>query len=211
MTDYVFIQNFRFNKDQVHRLVSLLGLDANDNPETRGNPLTPFLQVCIALLTFAGDNRQRISGLCGGISQFAARKSIIKVTNAILTLRQRFLRMPSAREKQEVAADMMDRFGLPGFAYGVDGMVAVFNAKPRSIPPGTPAQTYWTRDIFFQITPTPKLFIAFIILKLTNNPKSIIFQTSNITVINLNNILLQEAEVCHKCTSNWKRQPHLRC
>jgi len=35
--------------------------------------------------------------------------------------------MPSAREKQEVAADMMDRFGLPGFAYGVDGMVAVFN------------------------------------------------------------------------------------
>lgn len=78
--------------------------------------------------------------------------------------------MPSVREKQEVAADMMDRFGLPGFAYGVDGMVAVFNAKPRSIPPGTPAQTYWTRDIYFQITPMPKLSIAFIILKLTYNP-----------------------------------------
>jgi len=64
---------------------------------------------------------------------------------------------------------------------------------------------------FFQITPTPKLFIAFIILKLTINLESIIFQTSNITVINLNNILLQEAEVCHKCASNWKWQPHLRC
>ena len=60
MTDYVFIQNFRFSKDQVQRLVSLLGLDANDNLETHGNPLTPFLQVCIALLTFAEDNRQRI-------------------------------------------------------------------------------------------------------------------------------------------------------
>ena len=50
--------------------------------------------------------------------------------------------MPSAREKQEVAADMMDRFGLPGFAYGVDCMVAVFNAKPQSIAPGTPAQNH---------------------------------------------------------------------
>ena len=73
LTDYVYIQNFRFNKNQIHPLGSLLGLDANDNPETRGNPLTPFLQVCIALLTFAGDNRQRILGLCGGISQFVAR------------------------------------------------------------------------------------------------------------------------------------------
>ena len=58
--------------------------------------------------------------------------------------------MPSIREKQEVAANMMDRFGLPGFAYGVDSMVEVNNAKPQSIPPGTPAQTYWTRDIHFK-------------------------------------------------------------
>ena len=55
--------------------------------------------------------------------------------------------MPSIREKQEVAAIMMDRFGLPGFEYGVDSMVEVINAKPQSIVPGTPAQTYWTRDI----------------------------------------------------------------
>ena len=95
-------------------------------------------------------------------------KSIIKVTNAVLTLRPRFLRMPSASEKQEVAADMMDRFGLPGFACGVDGMVAVFNAKPRSIAPGTPAQNHWTRDIFFSNYPHPQVIYCIYNSKIDN-------------------------------------------
>ena len=50
----------------------------------RGSPLSPAVKVCIALGMYAAGHFQRIAGLCGGVSQFAARKALKEVTKALV-------------------------------------------------------------------------------------------------------------------------------
>jgi len=43
------------------------------------------------------------------------------------------------------------RYGLPRFAYGVDGMLVRFDGAPRDIPAGNVLQEYWCRKQFWAI------------------------------------------------------------
>ena len=71
MSDKEFKKQFRFSKVNVQRIADLLDLERENN---NGNPLTPFQQVCIALLSYAGHPFQRINGLACGVSQGSTLK-----------------------------------------------------------------------------------------------------------------------------------------
>ena len=46
---------------------------------------------------------------------------------------------------------MEDRFGLPNFAYGIDGMHVRFEDVPRNLPLGHDPQQYHCRKLFYSI------------------------------------------------------------
>jgi hypothetical protein len=148
LTDAEFKSNFRFDKDSVVRLVDILNLERVNN---RGRPLTPVQQVCLALNFYAGGHFTRIAGLCGGVSQKAAWLAIERVTNQLVLLKDQFIHMPTDQEMEETATRLETKFKLPRFAFGIDGVVMIFDGAPRKIPAGTVKQDYWHRKMRYAI------------------------------------------------------------
>jgi hypothetical protein len=148
LSDAEFKSHFRFNKDSVLRLVEILNLGRMNN---RGRPLTPVQQVCIALNFYAGGHFTRIAGLCGGVSQKAAWVAIERVTNQLCLLKDQYIHMPTDQEMQETATRLEAKFHLPRFAFGIDGVVMIFDGAPREIPAGTVKQDYWNRKMRWAI------------------------------------------------------------
>ena len=120
MSNKKFKKHFRFSKIQVQRIADLLEQDLK-HPSNQGSPLTPVQQVCIALNHMAGGHFQRVSGVCGGVCQWTARSALVRVTNALLKLKSDYIHMPSSAQMQETSLRMLDKFGLPRFAFAVDG------------------------------------------------------------------------------------------
>ncbi len=136
----------RFPKENVKWLSGLLeGLDHASN---RGWPLNPIQQVCIAL-GFYGI--AHIAGLCGGVSQKAAWRAVRRVTRAIKVLKPEFIRMPTDQEYAATVQHLLNRFHLPGFAFGVDCTYVKFEDAPRVIPPNTMTQYFWNRKMTYAI------------------------------------------------------------
>ena len=117
----------------------------------RGVPLSPVMQTCIALNSYAGGQFQRISGLCGDVSQHAVRMALNRVTNALVKKRNQFIFMPSSTEMEETSGRMFNRFYLPRFAMAVDGMHVRFQEAPRRLPPQKHKQQFWCRKQFYSI------------------------------------------------------------
>ena len=149
LTDAEFKRHFRFSKNTVVDIVNMLEPDLVQDP--RGEPLTPTQQVCAALCHFGGGHYQRITGLGSGVSQFAARAALIRVTDALIARKAQFISMPDIQEMEETSQKMLERFGLPRFAMAVDGMMARFEEAPRKLPAGKHQQQYWCRKQFFAI------------------------------------------------------------
>jgi hypothetical protein len=60
--------------------------------------------------------------------------------------------MPSLEEMHATAGRMMDRFGLPKKALGMDGMHARIEKAPRGIPPDVVQQDFFNRKGFYMFT-----------------------------------------------------------
>ena len=107
-----------------------------------GRPLTDLQRLCIALHHFGSKNFIRSSANCGKVSYTAAWNAIDSVRDALVELAPRVIRLPTDAEAQETANRMEQRFGLPGFAYGVDGMLVFFDHKVKGLRrgPGMPNQ-----------------------------------------------------------------------
>ena len=133
-----------FSKESVERLADMLETDLIYDTR-RGVPMSPVQQVCIALHHYGGNQFQRVSGVCAGVSQFSARKALVRVTEALVKLRQEYIFMPSAEEMETTCAMMLERFGLPRFSMAVDGMMVPFVDAPRGLPPGKHKQQFWCR------------------------------------------------------------------
>ena len=146
MSDAVFKSHFRFDKQSVVRLVDELGLHRENN---RGLPINPQQALCICLCHLAGGHYQRISALCiGNVSKSTAHYAIKDVRSRILQLKSTYMKMPTRQEREETAAYVLEKYKLPGFAYGIDGMLVKFEQLPRGIPVGAGypvAQSFWTR------------------------------------------------------------------
>jgi hypothetical protein len=132
----------------VNRLAELLNLGRLNN---RGRPLTPVQQVCVALNFYAAGSFTHIAALCGGVSQKTAWRAINRVTNQLCLLKAQFIRMPTNQEMAETAQRLLDKFHLPDFAFGVDGVVVKFDGAPRNIPRRTVKQDFWNRKMVYAI------------------------------------------------------------
>lgn len=130
------------DKPSVGQLAEILELEPTN---FRGRPLSAVQQVCVALNYYAGGHLTRIAGLCSGISQKTAWRAIHRVTDKLCLLKDEYIRFPTDAEKAETAQYILHRFGLPGFAYAVDGVIVKFEEAPRGIPPGNVKQDYWNR------------------------------------------------------------------
>lgn len=147
LSDVEFKSHFRFAKESVRRLVQLLEGDLvpEGRRSNRGRPLTPLQKVCIALNHFAGALFQRVAAHCGGVSKTAAHYAIRQVTDALVNRRKEFIRYHSRASMRHTAVRMEEQFGLPRFAFAVDGVFIKFDGAPRSVPPNTQKQDYWGR------------------------------------------------------------------
>ena len=134
----------------MERLADMLAEDLTF-PTGRGRPLSPLQQICTALNYYAGCGYQRVSPLCGGVSQTAAFNAVRRVTEALAKRRADYLRMPSAQEMEATAQRMQERFGLSRFAFAVDGVYIRFEEAPRGLPEGKHAQMYLTKGQFHAI------------------------------------------------------------
>lgn len=150
MSNKKFKKHFRFNKIKVQRIADLLEQDLK-HPSNQGSPLTPVQQVCIALNHMAGGHYQRVSGVCGGVCQWTARSALVRVTNALLKLKSDYIHMPSSAQMQETSLRMLDKFGLPRFAFAVDGCQVKFIEAPRKLPANKHAQLFWCRKQFYSL------------------------------------------------------------
>lgn len=148
LSDAEFKSHFRFNKASVTRLAEILGLGRRN---FRGRPLSPIQQVCIALNFYGGGHFTRVSGLCGGVSQKAAWTAIHRVTDKLCLLRAFYIKFPTNQELMETAQRLEERFNLPRFSFGVDGVVVKFDGAPRVIPAGTVLQDFWNRKMCYCI------------------------------------------------------------
>jgi hypothetical protein len=150
LSDNEFKRNFRFDKESVRRLVNLIRADISYTSR-RNNPLTPELQMCIALVHYSGSGFQRITALCGGVSQPSAWRAIKRVTGALCNLKADYIKMPSNEEMRDTAQRILEKFDLPRFAFAIDGMMVVFDGAPRHLPPGIALQKFWCRKQFYAI------------------------------------------------------------
>jgi hypothetical protein len=110
LSDRAFKSHYRFDKESVRRLAGLLDLGRQDD---RGRPLSPIQQLCVALNFYGGGHYTRVAGLCGGVSQAAAWNAIERVTNALLLLKDQFIRLPTDAEAAASAQRNFRRYRLP--------------------------------------------------------------------------------------------------
>jgi hypothetical protein len=114
----------------VARLAVILDLG---RPNNRGRPLTPEQQLCIALNFFGGGIYTRIAGFCGGVSNSCAWVTINRVTDRLFALKGQFIQLPTNADLAETAQYFLERFGLPRFAFGVDGVITSLEEAPATV------------------------------------------------------------------------------
>jgi len=144
LSDNEFKRTYRFSKGSVERITQILGHDLQVQNQ-QGLPISPLQQVCIALNHFGGGQFQRISGQCGGVSQFGARISLVRVTDALVDKKPDYIKMPGPHESADTANRMFAKFKLPRFAYAIDGTLMAFPEAPRGLPENKTKQQFWSR------------------------------------------------------------------
>ena len=150
MSDQEFKRHFRLSKNSVTRLCDMLEDDLRFDTN-RGMPISPIVQICITLNHYGGGHYQRITGWCAGVSQNGARRSLQRVTEALVRRKGQFVYMPDGDTMQSTAERMQDKFHLPRFAFAVDGCQVKFTSAPRKLPPNMFAQSFWCRKQYYSI------------------------------------------------------------
>ena len=151
LSDAAFLRHFRFTKAGFESLLGLIGAQL-EHKDGRGGALSPAVQLQTALNHMAGAMFQRSTGLCFDGSQSAARICIIKVCDALLSLKGQWIYMPSVAEQAHTAQYCLDKFGLPGISMAVDGVHCYFADTPRGVPAHiNELKVFWGRKARYSI------------------------------------------------------------
>ena len=75
----------------------------------------------------------------------------MEVTDALLLHRNEYIFMPSHAEMEATAERHFQRFHLPRFAQGVNGVMVRFEEAPRRLPDDKHQQQLWCRKQFYAI------------------------------------------------------------
>ena len=151
LSDAAFLRHFRFTKAGFESLLGLIGAQL-EHKDGRGGALSPAVQLQTALNHMAGAMFQRSTGLCFDGSQSAARICLIKVCDALLSLKGQWIYMPSDAEQARTAQYCLDKFGLPGISMAVDGVHCYFADTPRGVPAHiNELKVFWGRKARYSI------------------------------------------------------------
>ena len=120
LTDFMFQRHFQFSRYGFKKLLQLVA-PMLIHQTRRGGGLESHIQLQAALNHLSGLQFQRTTGLTYGASQNNARECLIRVVDAIITLKDQYIYMPLARERQKTSDAMYEFRGLRGFAWGIDG------------------------------------------------------------------------------------------
>ena len=144
LTSYMFKAHFRFSAVNFEKLLQLIA-PMLIHQTRRGGGLEPHIQLQAALNHLSGMQFQRTTGLTYGASQNNARECLVRVVDAIITLKEKYIYMPNIIERHKTSEEMFKFRGLRGFAWGIDCTHCFFSEKPRGIPPNIHPQTFWGR------------------------------------------------------------------
>ena len=151
LSDAAFLRHFRFTKAGFESLLGLIGAQL-EHKDGRGGALSPAVQLQTALNHMAGDMFQRSAGLCFDGSQSAARTCLIKVCDALLSLKGQWIYMPSVAEQARTAQFCLDKFKLPCISMAVDGVHCFFADTPRGVPAHiNELKVFWGRKARYSI------------------------------------------------------------
>ena len=73
------------------------------------------------------------------------------MTDALIDVKPQFIHMPNTAEMQATSENNFDRFHLPRFGVGVDGMMVKFTEAPRRLPANKHKQLFWCRKQSYAI------------------------------------------------------------
>ena len=98
MTDFEFYKRFRLCKSSVSHLLELIETKIATKTELN-NAVPPIEQLLLTLRFFATGNDQTSIADLASVSQATASRIIVKVTEAIASLRPSFISMPEKEEE----------------------------------------------------------------------------------------------------------------
>ena len=109
-TDLIFWQRYRFSKDSVVRLTSLLFPEPIFN--NRGCPLPRENVVCSSLHLLGGASFQRVEGVCALVSKSTVQKYLYLFLERLAQHKQTFLHMPTRAMMEENARAIQQKYKL---------------------------------------------------------------------------------------------------
>lgn len=143
--DAQFLSRYRFTKATVRELLLMLPL--TENADKRGQPLTPMLQLLVALRFYAHGTFQVVTGDLIKVSQPTVCRTVNKVTGLIARhLFRELVHFPKAEEYAQV----MHAFYLIGRFPGVTGCIDCTHVRIKS-PGGDTAEVFRNRKGVFSI------------------------------------------------------------
>lgn len=138
-------------KDSVRDLARELQLDPIND---RGKPVSAHQQICMALHHFGSKNFIKTTAYAAGVGYTAAWHAINRVRDALVRIAPQHIRLPTDVEATLAAGRIERLYGLPGFAYAIDGMMVFFSDKIKGVPVGRGLpnqQNFFTRKMRFGI------------------------------------------------------------
>ena len=117
----------------------------------RGLPLTPLQCVCLTLAQLGGAHFQRIEGLVDGVTQSCINTNFHKTVRAINTLKGEEVFIPNDRTLRANSEEALEKYKLPGFGFGIDGVHMIFEDLPHAIPNGRSKREFRNRKSSYSL------------------------------------------------------------
>ena len=140
-----FLERYRMSKAVVSKIVDEIQ-DRLEYPTNRNRPLSPMLQVLIALRFYATGSFHLMVGDNAGISKTTVSRIVCKVSEAIASLRGRYITFPSLEERPRIIQEFYEMYHFPG----VLGAIDCTHVRIGS-PGGNRAEIYRNRKGYFSI------------------------------------------------------------
>ncbi|CAH0719086.1 unnamed protein product, partial [Brenthis ino] len=115
-----FKNRFRFTKDVLTRLLLPLLFQNNGGGNRRGLPISPVIQVLLALRFYATGNFQIVCGDLHKINQSTASKFVAKISKALALKVRQFIKFPNVSEQGNVKVMYHRIAGFPGVIGCID-------------------------------------------------------------------------------------------
>ena len=143
-SERTFINRFRLSKEAV--LILLNEINIVDNYKETFYTVPAMLQLLITLHFFSSSCYQRTDGDIFGIHRTTVCRIVKKISWAIASLSNRYIKFPDNRELLNVKSKFKDIAGIPGIVGAID-----CTHIPIVSPGGDNAELYRNRKGFFSI------------------------------------------------------------